>query len=134
MPVHIVTARPATPVLLTYLMSFVYCTAGFPCRRVSHRIAGVGQNVAAYCHAAGPPLRHGRPVVPDHQRDGESPSPASQPGRVIDAELPPKQLPGGRIQNLPGHHEVDGGVSNRQAPEIQDGGQPPVPHQQVFRR
>ena len=42
---------------------------------VSPEIAGVGQNVAAYGNAAGPSLRHGRPVVPDHQRDATEPRP-----------------------------------------------------------
>ena len=95
-------------------------------------VARVGQDVATHCHAAGSSLRHGRPVVPDHQGDGECPSPAAQPGRVVDADLPPEQLPGGGIKYFPGHHKVDGRVADRQAPEVQDRGQSPVTHQQVL--
>ena len=44
----------------------------------------------------------------------------------------PEQLPGGGIKNFPGHHEVNGRVADRQAPEVQDRGQRPVTHQQVL--
>jgi hypothetical protein len=43
----------------------------------SHEVAGVGENVAAYGDATGPPRGHRRPVVPDHQCDAESPRSAS---------------------------------------------------------
>jgi rhodanese-related sulfurtransferase len=51
----------------------------------SDGMAGVGQDVADDCDPAGPASRHGRPVVPDHQRDAEGPGTAPQPGGLVDA-------------------------------------------------
>jgi rhodanese-related sulfurtransferase len=51
----------------------------------SGEVAGIGQDVPDDCDPAGPSSRHGRPVVPDHQRDAEGPGTASQPGGLVDA-------------------------------------------------
>src|SRR5215471_17275802 len=99
----------------------------------SHVVAGVGEYVAAYSDTAGSSRWHGRPVVPNHQRDTEGPGSAPQPGRVVDAELPPEYLSCGRIKDLPGDDEVDGWVADRQRTEVQDCRQPPFPHQQILR-
>src|SRR5215831_18813103 len=77
----------------------------------SHVVAGVGEYVAAYSNTASPPRRHGRPVVPDHQRNTQGPGSTPQPGLVVDAKVSPERLPCGRIKDLPGDDEVDGWVA-----------------------
>src|SRR5215472_2615450 len=96
-------------------------------------VTGVGEDVATNGKTAGSSQRHGRPVVLDHQRDGESPGSASEPCRLANAELPPEDLPGGRIKDFPGHRQVDCGIPDRQAAEVQYRRQTPVLRQQVLR-
>ena len=90
-------------------------------------------NVAAHGNTSGPSLWHGRPVIPDHERKRESPGPAAQPGRVVNAEFPPEDLPGRRVKYLPRHRQVDCGVPDRQSAKVQYRRQAPVAHQQVLR-
>src|SRR5487761_390259 len=82
-------ARPRVPKRARLRVGTWSASSAVPHRGkpVSPEIAGVGQNVAAYGNTPGPSLWHGRPVIPDHERERESPGSSSQPGCVVNAEL-----------------------------------------------
>ena len=77
---------------------------------------------------------HRVPVVrerDDGDRDG--PRATAQPGRVVGVELGSEGPAPVSVEHLPGHDQVDGGVTYGQSSEVEYGGEPVVLDEEVLR-